>query len=241
LNSAARCKKQIDLREYEGILVDLDETIFEFKLSSRNGLSAMKTALSCLSNIDASTLEEELWNLDRKNLPLVFSGAITPREYRKTRLRRLIMLRGYVPSESEIDRLESIYTRAFEKEMRLCEGARDFLEYCVETKKPVAIITNGDKYTQQKTLRRLGIEKMIDILLTPNSEMEMKPNTHLFDRAVFVLGVKKEKSIMVGDSWTHDVMGALNSKIKPVWVNRRDEPVPKIVNVMAIRSIGELI
>ncbi len=233
--------KRKDLERYECIMLDLDETIFEFRLSSRNGLSSMKTFVEVLENVDTGVLEEELWQLDRKDLPSVLSGTIAPREYRKIRLRMLIMKHGYIPSEQEITRLESIYTKSFEREMKLCEGAGKFLEYCAETGKSVAIITNGDKLTQHKTISKLGIENAVDMVLTPSNEREMKPSAHLFDTAVSSFGISKDRSIMIGDSWHHDILGALNAGIRAIWINRRNESVPKTMDVLEISSMGELI
>ncbi|MEM3191279.1 MAG: HAD-IA family hydrolase [Candidatus Parvarchaeota archaeon] len=231
----------IKLQNLEAVLIDLDETIFEFRLSSRDGLEQMKKGVESLSNIDAFTLEDQLWNLERKNLPFVLEGTMRPRDYRKERLRMLSMLHGYTPSENELETMESQYTKAFEKNMRLCPGALDFLRACRRYNVPVAIITNGDYQTQLRTVKKLHIEKMIDMLLTPANRREMKPSPTLFERAVDKFGIMKSKTIMIGDSWIHDVDGAMNSQIQPVWVNRRNEVVPRNVGVVEIKSMKELI
>ena len=241
LNLKENMKAGTRIQQYDAVLMDLDETLFEFRFSSRNGLEQVKKGVECLSGIETTVLEDELWNLDRHNLPLVFSGTITPREYRKIRLRRLIMLHGYMPSENEMEKIETVYVRAFESRMKMCDGARELLEFCYDTGKPTAIITNGDRETQLKTIRKLRIDKLIDMILTPKTQTEMKPNTPLFDHAISTFDTKRERSVMIGDSWTHDVMGAINSGIKAVWVNRKNEAVPRTVNILEVKTVRELI
>lgn len=79
------------------------------------------------------------------------------------------------------------------------------------------------------------------MVLTPNNEREMKPNTHLFDTAMSALGISKNKSIMIGDFWYYDIIGALNAGIRAIWINRRNENVPETTGVLEISSIRELV
>ena len=56
-----------------------------------------------------------------------------------------------------------------------------------------------------------------------------------------IFDVNPERVIMVGDSFSHDVMGAVNSGIIPVWFNNSREKRTQDVNTVEIASFMELL
>jgi putative hydrolase of the HAD superfamily len=67
----------------------------------------------------------------------------------------------------------------------------------------------------------------------------MKPHPSIFAAALQRLGVDAARSVMVGDSYTHDIAGAESAGMRGVLVHRSDEPLPN-QDVPVVRSLLEL-
>lgn len=129
----------------------------------------------------------------------------------------------------------------FWKKRRFLHGAINLLRLCSDFGVPVAIITNGNPQIQFRTMIRLKLHDYVDVLLTPGNADEMKPSNTLFERAMEIFDVNPERVIMVGDSFSHDVIGAVNAGIIPVWLNNLQMEKTKDVNLVEIASFTELI
>jgi FMN phosphatase YigB (HAD superfamily) len=71
----------------------------------------------------------------------------------------------------------------------------------------------------------------------------MKPHPSIFKAALQLLDVTAADAVMVGDSFTHDVEGALNVGMRAVLLNRGDAAAPKVGGdhgVPVIKSLHEL-
>jgi putative hydrolase of the HAD superfamily len=67
----------------------------------------------------------------------------------------------------------------------------------------------------------------------------MKPHPSIFESALNRLGVEAGASVMVGDSFTHDIVGAQRTGMHGVLVHRSDDPAPDH-GVPVVRSLMEL-
>ena len=67
----------------------------------------------------------------------------------------------------------------------------------------------------------------------------MKPHPSIFESALQLLGVDAARSVMVGDSFMHDIAGAQSAGMRGVLVHRSDTPVPER-GVPVVRSLLEL-
>ena len=67
----------------------------------------------------------------------------------------------------------------------------------------------------------------------------MKPHPSIFESALELLGVEAGNSVMVGDSYMHDIVGAQSAGMHGVLVHRSDDAAPAH-NVPVIRSLREL-
>ena len=67
----------------------------------------------------------------------------------------------------------------------------------------------------------------------------MKPHPSIFESALDRLGVEASRSVMVGDSYTHDIAGAQSAGMRGVLVHRSDVPAPAC-GVPVVRSLSEL-
>jgi HAD superfamily hydrolase (TIGR01549 family) len=69
----------------------------------------------------------------------------------------------------------------------------------------------------------------------------MKPHRSIFDAALAQAGVRAGDAVMVGDSLTHDIAGALGAGMTGVLVHRSDAPAPHAPGIRTIRTLWELV
>jgi putative hydrolase of the HAD superfamily len=67
----------------------------------------------------------------------------------------------------------------------------------------------------------------------------MKPHPSIFESALELLGVDAAASLMVGDSYPHDIIGAESAGMRGILVHRSDDPAPEH-GVPVVRSLIEL-
>ena len=104
----------------------------------------------------------------------------------------------------------------------------------------MGIITNGPRETQTETVSRLRLESLIDFMVTPEDVGTLKPDARIFMKAMDIAGVAPENSVMVGDSWANDIVGASELGMKAIWFNRHGEQRPQAYVAEAITSLWEL-
>jgi HAD superfamily hydrolase (TIGR01662 family) len=68
----------------------------------------------------------------------------------------------------------------------------------------------------------------------------MKPHPSIFEAALAQAGVTAAESVMVGDSLTHDVEGALRAGMRGVLVHRSGDPPSPMPGIPVIRDLREL-
>jgi HAD superfamily hydrolase (TIGR01549 family) len=87
------------------------------------------------------------------------------------------------------------------------------------------------------------LQGLVSATVSSSDHGLMKPHPSIFNAALALLGVAAAEAVMVGDSLTHDVEGALNVGMRAVLLNRGDAAAPRVAGehrVPVIRSLREL-
>ncbi len=103
------------------------------------------------------------------------------------------------------------------------------------------VVSNWDA-SLPAVLREVGLEGMVDGVVTSAQVGSPKPDRAIFEAALALAGASPDRAVHVGDSVEHDVHGALAAGIRPVLLSREDaksdEPPP---GVPTISSLAELL
>ncbi len=88
------------------------------------------------------------------------------------------------------------------------------------------------------------LQGLISATVSSSDHGLMKPHPSIFSAALQLLDVTPAESVMVGDSFAHDIEGALGVGMRAVLLNRGDTAAPRVAGdhrVPVIRSLRELI
>lgn len=90
----------------------------------------------------------------------------------------------------------------------------------------MSIITNGFAETHDVKIARLELGRFFDHVILAGEMQLVKPDPKIFEHAMRLAAVTPQESIMVGDRFNRDIVGAHAAGMRAVWVNVRDETPP---------------
>ncbi len=222
--------------EVGAVLLDMDDTIFDHSLTCREAIRRLREETEFLRT---RTLEE-LWQEYLHLLDLPPVGALAGLSSNELRARRWSLLarscgRPVAPEEARA--LSGTYRAFYQEARRAVPGAIPLVRE-LHRRTPVAIVTNNELAEQEEKLRFLGLERTVDALVVSEAVGRSKPDPEIFAEALRRLGVAAEETVMVGDSWANDVLGARGAGIRPVWFNRFGLPRPDPAPVGELRAFA---
>lgn len=222
---------------YEWILFDLDETLFDFKMSEARALAYVLASLN-LDPEDAGITD--CYNRINKGLwKELEQGLINSTELKVERFRRFCLEQKL---NEDAQAVSDRYIQSLSEQSFVFEGALELCQYLKENGYRIAAITNGIKQVQFGRLNRSALKDFFEAVIVSEDTGFQKPQTGIFEHAFAQIGsADKEKMLMVGDSLTSDIQGGNNVGIDTCWYNPNRLPNPTgIVPTHEIHRLDEL-
>jgi putative hydrolase of the HAD superfamily len=207
------------------VLFDLDDTLFDHQHSRRCGLLVLQHTYPPLAQIPIEDLVAEHERQLTASYDQVLDGAVSLAANRLERFRRLLAACGVTMHAAEVELAMQCYRRAYEEHRRAVPGVIALLTY-LKTHLCIGVVTNGLVEVQHEKIVACKLAGCIDFLLTSEEARVKKPAPRLFLLALEKAATRRENAVVVGDSWTLDVMGAHQAGIRSIWLNRWQEPCP---------------
>ena len=115
----------------------------------------------------------------------------------------------------------------------------DVIETLKELKKKykLAIVTNGDYPSQKRKLDNINLYPYIDYHLISSEIGIRKPDPGIFKYACNKLNLKENECLYVGDSYSRDIVGALNAGLEAIYVSRTDEQHKDVKTIYQIKEL----
>jgi HAD superfamily hydrolase (TIGR01549 family) len=208
------------------VLFDLDDTVFDHSLTCRAALARLRRLHPFLRRTPLHEQSQTYGELLGTTYRRVMLGRRSPDDARRERFVRLARRAGRSITAVEAEELSRTY-RAFYRELRRPVPGAPAAVRRWHQRALVSIVTNNTLEEQREKLRFLGIEDAVDQLVVSAEVGVAKPDPRIFRIALGRAGVAPEETVMVGDSWSSDVIGARRSGIRPIWFNRFRDPRPE--------------
>lgn len=105
------------------------------------------------------------------------------------------------------------------------------------------IITNGFNEVQFVKIRNCGLEPFFTSVVTSERAGFQKPRKEIFDIAIKGVNARKKESIMVGDDFEIDILGAKEAGIDQVWFNPhgKESDFQPTFEVKRIRELQDIL
>lgn len=217
------------------ILFDLDDTLFDHQYCSRAGLAAVQTTFAGRFDGSIQQVESVYRKLLEQWHEKVLAGGITIEQSRVERFRALLSNEQTVATDEEAQAAARCYRDAYDAAYRPVPGSIELLRR-IKAQRPIGIVSNHIVSEQVKKVATIGVEPFIDALVVSEEVGVAKPDARIFETALSRLGGTPGDAVMIGDSWSSDILGATALGIRAIWLNRYDSPCPDSSLATEIRS-----
>jgi YjjG family noncanonical pyrimidine nucleotidase len=224
------------MKKYSHLLFDLDQTLFDFKTSSKMALTQVFAELG-LPTEDVTFLEYEIINSEVWKM--LQEGKISAKDLKGLRWKKFLDKFNLIFDPFEINDfyLDSLveYTIVYPK-------VKDLLKLLFDEFRLIAV-TNGLERVQKSRLKISRLTDFFEHVVISEEIGFAKPQKEYFDH-VFKLCYqpKRNEVIIIGDGLTSDIKGANNYGIHSIWYNpEKLDLLPEIQPTYTISKLHETI
>jgi putative hydrolase of the HAD superfamily len=205
------------MEKYRYILFDADNTLFDFDRSEHEALAG--TFLSLGTELDESEHEvyhrinDALWKKLEK-------GEVTREELKIKRFAEFLdhLGRDDVPPE----KVAALYVEELSKQSFLIDGAPEVCEK-LSASYPLYLITNGITAVQRRRFASSPIRVYFRDIFISEEMGSAKPSADYFKKVCESVGdFEPSHYVVVGDSLSSDIKGAVNFGCDSIWVASGD-------------------
>lgn len=204
----------------EHIFFDLDHTLWDFEMNSAKAFHYIFNVNKI--DVDLDNFLSLYTPINKKYWKLYREEKVSKPVLRYNRLKETFDGLDYKISDDKINHLAKIYIDNLPNYNNLFDGAVEILEYLL-LKYKLHIITNGFEEVQVKKLKKSEILHFFDRVITSESVGVKKPNPIIFKHALSQASTTAEKSIMIGDNYEADILGAQQIGMRTIYFNGSNE------------------
>lgn len=217
------------------IFFDLDHTLWDFETNSDKTFSYIFQRNGIPMDLERFTdtyrpINKKYWKLFREE-------KVTKADLRYKRLKEAFDALNFDASDELIHTLSEEYIAYLSGNNALFENALDVLAY-LEQKYKLHIITNGFEEVQFKKLKNSKLLPFFDQVVTSENVGVKKPDPRIFHYAMEVAGASSQESMMIGDNFEADILGAKNVGMRTIFCEFNGEIATE--EVISIRNLIEL-
>lgn len=204
----------------DAVLWDIDGTLLDFNAAERVGIRSAFEAFGlgmCTDEMLSiyARINEKYWKMLER-------GACTKHETMTWRFREFFELYGM---DADIEAFNDYYQDKLPETIVFTPGAwetvtalrHSFRQFC---------ITNGNLPVQKRKLRDSGLDRIFERSFISDEVGFEKPSPHFFEYVLNAIDCKPENAIVIGDSLTSDIRGAMNAGIPCCWYQPNAVEVP---------------
>ncbi|HKM93984.1 MAG TPA: YjjG family noncanonical pyrimidine nucleotidase [Prolixibacteraceae bacterium] len=213
------------MNKYKHLFFDLDNTLYDFE---RNSYLALKIAFSKIGIMKQLDSFDEYFDVYTKINELLWA------EYREKRIAK-DLLRGKRHIDSlahfgivpklEATQIDDVYLSEMASQTELFPYAVEVLSELKNRGYTLHIITNGFKEVQHDKLLNTGLIKFLTNVYISEEIKAPKPSREIFEYAIKSSNARKKESLMIGDSWESDIIGAKKFGIDQVFFKLSDQEI----------------
>ncbi len=152
------------------------------------------------------------------------------------------------PQGEDFEALATLLEQDFEElttqHFSLLPHAEEVVRY-LAAKYPITIVSNGFVSVQYRKINASGLKDCFQHIVLSEEVGITKPQPGIFERALQLNGLQKDEVVMIGDSYTSDIQGAINAGIDQIWLQsptlseeERQKPATyKIQSILELKSL----
>ncbi len=210
-------------RRFDAVLVDLDNTLYDYAPCHAAGLAALTETVTVRFGISPREAEA-YYEAGRHSTKERLQG--TAASHHRLLYAQAICERAGRPAAPHALEFEQAYWHAYLASMRLHPGVLDFLGWVRSGGMRLALVTDLVASIQLRKVVALGLSAHLDSITTSEEAGVEKPDAGIFRLAAQKAQAQAARCVMIGDDLRRDVLGAMAFGMEAVWWNPDSRPVP---------------
>lgn len=217
----------------KAVLIDIDDTIFDFDKCSKNAFK--KT----LKKLDLSYKEKDFLYFNEVNDILWNKQKLGKININEVFIERSIMLSKYFELDIEKEIFNDLFVEFLYDEIEMVDEIEDLLSY-LSNKYQIYAASNGIYGMQINRLKKSNLDKYFEDIFVSDKIGYEKPDKRFFEKIMNLTKYSNNDLIMVGDSIKSDIIGAKNSKIKSIYFNKEDKKISDKNFTYQVKNLSEI-
>lgn len=214
--------------KYEHIFFDLDHTLWDFEVNSRETLEELFGEFDLPSR--TRTAFEQFYQKYRYYNRLMWMeyelGRLTKEQLRTDRFEKALLSAG-IHDIGLSAAFGDAYLARCPHKTALVPYAIEVMEHVLSKGYRLHIITNGFEEVQHVKLAKSGIGKYVEFMITSEQAGVKKPSIGIFHHAFSLTGATARNSIIIGDSYHSDIAGGLQVGMDTIFFNPEKQTYTK--------------
>ncbi len=228
---------------YNDIFIDFDDTLYA---THDNSSIALRETFDLFHweryFADPEVFINSFWTTNVKLWSQYTRGEITREYLMEQRFMRPLSLAPELSADS--DYCHEVSDRFLE----LCsckpgviDGAHELMRHLKAKGYRTHICSNGFHEVQYKKLAASRMTQYFDTIILSEDAGAPKPSPVFFDYALKITGAKRETTIMIGDNYNTDILGAMNAGLDTILFRRWEKDfVPPQQPTYTVDSLAEI-
>ena len=226
------------MKTIKNIFFDLDHTLWDFDKNS--DLTFFKILNKNNISIDITNFLNFYHPINKKYWDMYRINKVSKADLRYNRLSETFKKLNYKINDEVINQLAIDYIEHLSDFNHLIPDTLNVLDF-LKSKYKMHIITNGFKEVQKRKLEKSNLIHYFETVTISEDVGEKKPHKLIFNHALKVANANAENSIMIGDNFNADILGALGVGMKAIYYDFHKTNEKERENVIIIKRLKEII
>ncbi|MBQ5776373.1 MAG: YjjG family noncanonical pyrimidine nucleotidase [Bacteroidaceae bacterium] len=230
------------MTHHRNIFIDLDDTIWDFTANSHVSLEIMYRDLD-IARIypDYDAFSSAYYAKNSELWALYHHGKIEKDFLIIERYAHLLRTIGYNDIDNRLaQRMNEYYLDTLALQTQLVPYAIELLDYLTRRGYSLYILSNGFIEVQHKKLQSAGIEDYFERMVLSDEIGINKPDRRLFDYALEVTHSQAADTLMIGDNYDADILGAMQAGWGQIYFDRNHRGITAQEPQHTVHSLKEV-
>ncbi len=234
------------LKRYTDLFLDFDDTLYDTHGNAVIALHELFDQLHLDRYFpDPEVFHDEYWKTNIDLWRRYAQGEITRDYLIVERFRRPLSFgHGLEPTEAYCLEASNQFLDNCASKPGLVEGAKELMDYLRAKGYRMHMCSNGFHEVQYKKLQACGLYDYFQTIILSEDAGFNKPDLRYFDYAFHVSGAQRDTTLMIGDNFDTDILGAQRAGLDTAFFNRFPEypaPQPVTFEVTSLRQLQDLL
>lgn len=230
------------MTHHRNIFIDLDDTIWDFTANSHVSLEIMYRDLD-IARIypDYDAFSSAYYAKNSELWALYHHGKIEKDFLIIERYAHLLRTIGYNDIDNRLaQRMNEYYLDTLALQTQLVPYAIELLDYLTQRGYNLYILSNGFIEVQHKKLQSAGIGDYFKRMVLSDEIGINKPDRRLFDYALEVTHSQAADTLMIGDNYDADILGAMQAGWGQIYFDRNHRGITAQEPQHTVHSLKEV-